>query len=63
MRGEGGGQAPSQKEVALNKNTFFVIEKSVEDVKQDQHIVPDLLESTLRPSVLVKEELRRILMK
>ena len=41
---------------------FFVIEKSVEDVKQKQKDVPDLVESIMRPTGLAKEELRRILM-
>ena len=39
-------------------------QKYVEDVKQEEKDVPDLLESIMRPSGLVKEvlELRRILM-
>ena len=40
---------------------IFVKEKSVEDVKQDEKNVPDLLESIMKSSGLVKEELRRIL--
>ena len=36
----------------------FVIETYVEDVKQDEKHVPDLLESIMRPTCLVKEELR-----
>ena len=36
---------------------FFVIEKYIEDVKQDKKVVPDLLESIIRPTDAVKEEL------
>ena len=39
------------------------MEKYVEDVKQDEKHVPDLLESIMRPTDPVKEELRRILFK
>ena len=39
---------------------LFVIEKYVEDVKQDEKHVPDLLEAMTRPPGLVKEELRPI---
>ena len=35
----------------------------IEDVKQDEKHVPDLLESIMRPTCLVKEELRPILCK
>ena len=37
------------------------MEKSIEDVKQDEKHVPDPLESTMRLSDPVKEELRPIL--
>ena len=50
-----------KKEVDPKKKTVFVIEKHIEDVKQDQKNVPDLVESIMRPSDPVKEELRRIL--
>ena len=36
---------------------FFVIEKYVEDVKQDEKSVPDIVESIMMPTCLVKEEL------
>ena len=36
---------------------FFVIEKYVEDVKQNEKHIPDLLESMMRPTDHVKEEL------
>ena len=39
------------------------MEKYVEDAKQDEKDVPDLLESIMTGSGLVKEELRRILFK
>ena len=44
--------------LTLRKRHVFVIEKYVEDVKQKQKDVPDLLESIVRPTCLVKEELR-----
>ena len=42
---------------------FFVIEKYIEDVKQDEQHVPDLLESIARPTFFAKEELRPSLFK
>ena len=45
------------------KRHFFVTGKSVEDVTQEEKDVPDLLESIMRPTDPVKEELRRILFK
>ena len=47
----------------LRKRHFFVMEKYVEDVKQDEKTVPDLLESIMRPTDHVKEELRQKTMK
>ena len=58
--GDGPGH---KKEVVPKKKTFFVIEKYVEDVKQKEKDVPDLLESIMRPTDPVKEELRQILFK
>ena len=49
--------------LTLRKRHFFVIEKYIEDVKQEEKDVPDLLESIMKGSGLVKEELRRILFK
>ena len=49
--------------LTLRKRHFFVIEKSVEDVKQDEKSVPDLVESIMRPTDPAKEEIRRILLK
>ena len=39
------------------------MEKYIEDVKQDERSVPDLVESIMKGSGLVKEELRLILFK
>ena len=57
------GARTHKKKLNLRKRHFFVIEKYIEDVKQDEKHVPDLLESIMRPTCLVKEELRRNLMK
>ena len=43
--------------LALRKIYFFVIGKHMEDVKQDEKHVLDLLEPIMRPPGLVKEEL------
>ena len=48
-----------KNKLTLRKRHFFVIEKYVEDVKQDEKDVPDLPESIMRPADPVKEELRR----
>ena len=39
------------------------MEKYVRDIIQGQKIVPDLVESIIKPSGLVKKEIRRILIK
>ena len=44
-------------------NVFFVMEKHVEGVEQYEKHLPDLVESIMRPTNPVKEELRRILKK
>ena len=49
--------------LTLRKRHFFVIEKYIEDVKQEEKDVPDLLESIMRPTDPAKEELWRILFK
>ena len=54
---------PRQTTVTLSKTPVFVIDKYVEDVKQDEKHVPDLLESMMRPPGLVKEWLRPNLFK
>ena len=56
---EGHGNGGSVK-LSQRKRHLFVIEKYVEDLKQDEKSVPDLLESIMRPTDPVKEELRRI---
>ena len=56
--GEGG-----QRGLSRGKIHFFIVEKHVEDVKQNEKNVPDLVESIMRPADPVKEELRKILMK
>ena len=50
----------TKRKLTLRKIHFFVIEKYVEDVKQDEKSSPDLVESIMRPTDPVKEELRRI---
>ena len=45
----------------LSERHVSVIEKHVEDNTQDEKHVPDLLESIMRPTFFVKEELRIIL--
>ena len=45
--------------LTLSKTYVFVIEKHIEDVRQDEKHVPDLLESIMRPKIFVKEELRQ----
>ena len=56
-----GGSGPGHK--TLRKNNIFVIEKCFEDAKQDETHVPDLLESIMRPTGPVKDELRQKLFK
>ena len=46
--------------LTLSKTYFFVVEKYIDDVKQDEKHIPDLLESMMKGSGLVKEELRLI---
>ena len=51
------------KKLYLRKIHVFVIDKYIEDVKQDEKSVPDLLESIMMPIDNVKEELRMKTMK
>ena len=46
-----------KNKLTLSKHTCFVIEEFIEDIKQDDKHVPDVLESIMRPTCLVKEEL------
>ena len=50
----------TKRKLYLRKIYFFVIEKYIEDAKQGQKVAPDLVESIMKGSGLVKEELRRI---
>ena len=55
---------PTQKnKLTLSKRHFFVVETYIDDVKQDEKHVPDLLEAIMRPPGLVKEELQPLLFK
>ena len=45
----------TQAQVNTIKNIFFVIAKHVEDVRQNEKHVPDLLRSITKPHGLVKE--------
>ena len=49
--------ADTNRKLYLRKTHFFVMEKYIEDAKQDEKHVPDLLESIMRPTDPVKEEL------
>ena len=51
----------TQKEVDPEKKTFFVIEKHVRDIKQDQKVIPDPLGAIMKPTDPAKDELQRIL--
>ena len=53
----------TKRKLYLRKRHFFAMEKYIEDARQDEKDVPDLLEAITRPTCLVKEELRRILCK
>ena len=56
------GDTDTKKKLYPRKIQFFVLEKYVEDAKQHEKDVPDLLEAIMRPTCLVKEALRRNLM-
>ena len=59
----GGGQQGytlTKRKLFLAKTYIFVKETHVEDGKQDQKHVPDLVESIMRPTDPVKEEFWRI---
>ena len=49
------GVGPGDK--TLRKIHFFVMEKYIEDARQEEKDVPDLLEAIMRPNDPVKEEL------
>ena len=50
----------TKRKLYLRQMYFFVIEKYIEDVKQDEKHVQDLLEPIMRPTDPIKEELRPI---
>ena len=53
----------TKRKLYQRKNNFFVMEKYIEDARQEEKDVPDLLEAIMRPTCLVKEELRQNLFK
>ena len=53
----------TKRKLYLRKRHFFVMEKYIEDARQEEKDVPDLLEAIMRPTDPVKEELRRNLCK
>ena len=53
----------TKKQKTISKRHVFLIEKYFEDVRQDEKHVPDLLESIMRPTDPVKEELLQKLFK
>ena len=55
--------ALTKRKLSLEKRYFFVIEKYIEDVKQEEKDVPDLLELIMKGFGLVKRELRQTLFK
>ena len=57
------GHGDTKKKLTLRKRHVFVIEKYIEDAKQEEKDDPDLREPIMRPTCLVKEELRPILFK
>ena len=59
----GGGPGHIKKKLYLRTKLFFVMEKYIEDARQETKHGPDLLEAIMRPTRLVKEELHPNLMK
>ena len=53
----------TQKEAVPKKRYFVVIEKYIEDARQHEKHVPDVLEAIMRPKLFVKDEIRTILSK
>ena len=46
----------TKRKLTLRKRHLFVIEKHIEDVKQDQKTVPDLVELIMRSTDPVKKK-------
>ena len=61
--GGNGASGNTKRKLYLRKRHFFVMEKYIEDAKQKEKDVPDLLESIIQPPGLVKGELRSNLFK
>ena len=57
------GGTETKNNLILSKRPVFVIENYIEDARQDDKHVPDLLEPIMRPPDLVKEELQPNLFK
>ena len=55
QKGVGGVGIRGTVKLYPRKRHFFVIEKYIEDARQDAKHVPDLLESIMRPKLFVKE--------
>ena len=53
----------TKRKLYPRQNNFFVMEKYIEDARQEEKDVQDLLEAIMRPTCLVEEELRQILFK
>ena len=47
-----------KKQKTISKRQFLLMQKCFEDARQDEKHVPDLLESIMRPTDPVKEDLR-----
>ena len=47
----------TKRKLILRKRHLFDIGKYIEDAKQDEKHIPDLLEGIMRPTCLVKEKL------
>ena len=55
--------AVATRKLYPRKRNLFLIEKYIEDARQDEKHVPDLLESIIQPKPFVKDELRQKLLK
>ena len=62
-RGWTSGDDDTKRKLFSRKIHFFVIEKYIQDARQQEKDVPDLLEAIMRPTCLIKEELRQNLFK
>ena len=53
----------TKKQKTISKRHLFLMEKYIEDARQDEKHMPDLLESIMMTKLFGKEELRLILFK